>query len=158
MTAKLVKDSNGYWLDSNDEVIKDFLQEGKLSKENCDEIFGVVDVERLAYDSSQEFLIEPIESPIFTFGYEQGFDKAIELNDKLFTVEDMKKAYMDGVSNGHNFGYPAIDHADKYVQSLQQLTEIEVEVVMSEIVTDDFVGMQGIPKLDTNRCLILRKI
>ena len=98
--------------------------------------------------------------------FKEGFQKAMALNNKLFTVEDIKKAYMDGVSNGHNFGYPAIDHTDKYVQSLQQPKEIEVEIV-TELMNIDEIREQGKgflntntnkPKLDAEGNLILKRI
>jgi sulfur relay (sulfurtransferase) complex TusBCD TusD component (DsrE family) len=82
-------------------------------------------------------------------------------------LEDVRKAYMDGVSNGHNFGYPAIDHTDKYIQSLQQPTEIDVEIKMEPCFYDQSLGgfstsytedkPKEQPKLDENGCLILKK-
>jgi hypothetical protein len=45
----------------------------KLSKKNCDEIFGVVDVEKLAEESWGD----KISSPYYS--YIEGFNKAMEL-------------------------------------------------------------------------------
>jgi hypothetical protein len=90
MTAKLVKDSNGYWLDSNDEVIKDFLQEGKLSKENCDEIFGVVDVEKLAKDEAIKISESEIRDEKLERIYKRGFNKAMELYQPKVINVDVK--------------------------------------------------------------------
>jgi hypothetical protein len=141
----------------------------KLSKENCDEIFGVIDVEELAYENTIDF------GDVFDYNdgygnisnfnnsheiqevYIKGFNKAMELNkDKLFTVEDVIK-----ISEYCRSDFDGMIKTSVLVNEyllLQQPKEIEVEVVMSEIVTDDFVGMQGIPKLDNNGCLILKKI
>jgi len=135
----------------------------KLSKENCDEIFGVFDVEELAYENTIDF------GDVFDYNdgygnisnfnnsheiqevYIKGFNKAMELNkDKLYTFEDMGNLWDFCTYNKGSFL--------EGLESIQQPKEIEVEVVMSEIVTDDFVGMQGIPKLDNNGCLILKKI
>ena len=50
---------------------------GKLSKENCDEIFGVVDVEKLA---EERFLgSDDITNYNLRFGFKEGFNKAMEL-------------------------------------------------------------------------------
>jgi hypothetical protein len=123
--------------------------EQKLSKQNCDEIFGVVDVEEIA--------------DIHTFGqrnhewkaYIAGFNKAMELNkDKVFTLEDIKKAYIQGKHGGKTQAYVEFDD---YIQSLQQPTEIEVEIEMrpaSLVYKSNLV----IEELDSEGCLILKKI
>jgi hypothetical protein len=161
MKAKLNKVDNGYVLLVDN--IMYATDNDKLSKQNCDEIFGVVDVEKLAYDSSQEYLIKPIESPIFTFGYEQGFNKAMELNkDKVFSKEDM--AYIMNIMSIHDISFE--DAIIKF-QLLQQPTEIEVEIEMEcKIGCDNFIfnGDKSIccgnkiKKLDSNGNLILRKL
>jgi hypothetical protein len=182
MKAKLHKMESGYILSLNGgiddpyAIVNKKLAEDygwyKLSKQNCDEIFGVVDVEKLADDSSQEFLIKPIESPIFTFGYEEGFEKAMELNkDKLFTLEDMEKAIDVCIELMNNKGSEFRTHKQTIIQSLQQPTEIEVEIEMKRVVDETKVigvvkGIKGSgdkittykssPKLDSNGCLILK--
>jgi hypothetical protein len=123
----------------------------------------------LAYDFAKYHSIYPTAQDDTEYGFKNGFNKAIELNkDKVFTEEDVRKAYMDGVSNGHNFGYPAIDHTDKYIQSLQQPTEIDVEIKMEPCFYDQSLGgfstsytedkPKEQPKLDKDGCLILKKI
>jgi hypothetical protein len=168
MKAKLIKEKEGVYslLDGNRFISTTECKDGttnKLSKENCDEIFGVVDVEKLAeeeYPKTSSWRVEEEFEPIRR-GYLKGYNKAMELNDKLFTVEDIKKAYMDGVSNGHNFGYPAIDQTDKYVQSLQQPTEIEVRIAMGCSLPngctepDVECTCEPIYNLDENGCLTL---
>ena len=131
-----------------------------LSKQNCDSLFGVVDVEKLA----TQFMIDESygkQSTDLWKGYVFGFNKAMKLNkDKVFTLEDMRKAYIYGVSNCHSFGHSAIDYTDKCIQSLQQPTEIEVEIEMElEIDTSKLVGaIYGHkPKLDSEGYLILKK-
>ena len=134
----------------------------KLSKQNCDQIFGVVNVEKLAdsiFEKESSNMLHPQHQMRNTFIL--GFNKAMELNkDKVFTEEDVRKAYIYGVSNCHSFGHSAIDYTDKCIQSLQQPTEIEVEIEMEKT----RVKMPGImvftksPKLDSEGCLILKKI
>ncbi len=164
---KLVKRENDYCLynESEETIAASWanVTGKKLSKQNCDEIFGAIDVEKLADDSSQEFLIKPIESPIFTFGYEEGFEKAMELNkDKVFTLEDMKKGIDMCIELMNNKGSEFRTHKQTIIQSLQQPTEIEVEIEMEDIIqlkkrAGGLTNM-GKPKLDSNGNLILRKL
>jgi hypothetical protein len=138
--------------------------EQKLSKQNCDEIFGIVNVEELA----QEVCDDTISSPYHC--YIAGFNKNAELNkDKVFTKQDMFDLYAHIVKNGIISGV----EANEYIQSLQQPTEIEVEIVTEKVVDETKViggvkGVKGsghkittyksIPKLDSSGNLILKKI
>jgi len=148
---------------SDDVDMQKDYQIGKLSKQNCDEIFGVVDVEKLAmgYD-----LYEKINFVGQTRAYKAGFNKAMELNkDKVFTLEDMKEAY------GRGFLQHGIKSFNSLIQSLQQPTEIEVVIEMRNSRTGNIVkhdsdlewdedGLcdRAIPKLDEKGCLILKKL
>jgi hypothetical protein len=93
----------------------------KLSKENCDEIFGVTD------------------------------------------VNDIRKSVNTSVYLGGTTSNTLMSIATE--QSLQQPTEIEVEVCCyigngdkeSDSFKDPLVTNTGIPKLDENDCLILKK-
>jgi len=146
MKAKLHKTGNQYLLRGlSGEVLAITITNGstegrKLSKQNCDEIFGVVDVEKIA--------------DRHTFGqrnhewkaYIKGFNKAMELNkDKQFTLEDIKKAMNYMFEQTVVFGnkVSALD-VDRFIQSLQQPTEIEVTFNPEE--------------KDSEGCLILKKI
>jgi len=109
----------------------------KLSKQNCDEIFGVVDVEKLA---EKEF-------------------------DRPYIVDmgtDITPAYQDGFKIGFN-----------KAMELYQPTEIEVEIVMEYVGKCNGNNNNGCfqdssghncgcfnkqPKLDSNGCIILKKI
>ena len=98
-----------------------------LSKQNCDSLFGVVDVEKLN-------------------------------KDKLFTLEDMKKAYSTGEIDALRTGSYS-EKEKEFIQSLQQ-PKIEVEIEMElEVDTSKLVGaIYGHkPKLDSEGCLILKK-
>jgi hypothetical protein len=181
---KLIKTEVNYLLKNEEGVIiaSTSTKDGnnKLSKQNCDEIFGVVDVEKLAEESWGDKISSPYHA------YVDGFNKAMELNkDKVFTLEDMKraidKAKQGSVKETHNgYGRPTeprfvLDDLsyDEIIQSLQQPTEIEVEIEIKKVVDETKVigavkGVKGsgdkittyksVPKLDENGCLILKKI
>jgi hypothetical protein len=168
MKAKLIKTGSDYLLrdmGGNVLAITNGTTEGrKLSKQNCDEIFGVVDVEKLAIEYD---LYEKINFVGQTRAYKAGFQKAMELNkDKLFTLEDMINCWNKALKFQvlrQTFG--------EYIQSLQQPTEIEVEIEMEKVDYETKVigavkGVKGsgdkittyktVPKLDSEGCLILK--
>jgi hypothetical protein len=147
-------------------LTSDLSNGGKLSKQNCDEIFEVVDVNKLAnYEYPEGDDWSPEESLVRKLAFLNGFNKAMGLNkDKLFTVEDMEKVILnaieftdfqkDQVRKG-NYYHIALD----IIQPLQQPTEIDVEI---EMVFLGFEMESGLkmeePKLDSNGNLILRKL
>jgi hypothetical protein len=118
-----------------------------LSKQNCDEIFGVVaifrsDVEELSMKNDKG-IYRSVDGVI---SYRQGFNKAMQLNkDKVFTLEDIRKAINYIFEQTVVFGnkVSALD-VDKYIQSLQQPTEIEVTFNPDE--------------KDSEGCLILKRV
>ena len=167
--GKLIKTGGDYLLrDMGGDVlaITNGTTEGiKLSKQNCDEIFGVIDVEKLAtgYD-----LYEKINFVGQTRAYKAGFQKAIELNkDKLFTLEDMINCWNKALKFQvlrQTFG--------EYIQSIQQPTEMDVEIEMEKVDYETKVigavkGVKGsgdkittyksVPKLDAEGCIMLKK-
>jgi len=166
MKAKLIKKSDG-WYNLYDGGIgigstNTELQGYKLSKLNCDEIFGIVDVEKLAdfYGAEANGNID------FKFGanqgFEDGFNKAMELNkDKLFTEDDVNLAFVLGKNKDES-------RINKLINSKIQPTEIEVEIEM-EVVPDFYSrsdedgsiftsNKKEQPKLDSSGCLILKKL
>lgn len=159
MKAKLIKTEVNYLLENKEGVIiasTSLNKEGKsLSKQNCDEIFGVYSPSELS-----KVLTEG-ERGAFEFGY----CLAREHNkDKVFTLEDMLKAIQFGEDNTDIESFDDIPEEDKlqFIQSLQQPTEIEVEIEM-ETVNDGLDEMAQpqyikVPKLDSEGCIILKKI
>jgi hypothetical protein len=150
----------------------------KLSKQNCDEIFGVVDVDKLA---DERFDKSTAELEYRNWAFKVGFNKAMELNkDKLFTRDDVISAIVhhtyllhnDG--KGYEDGDDNDDRIDYVIAALKQKpTEIEVEIEMKKVVDETKVigavkGVKGsgdkittyksVPKLDENGCLILKRI
>jgi hypothetical protein len=184
MKAKLNKVDNGYVLLVDN--IMYATDNDKLSKQNCDEIFGVVDVEKLAEERFGKSLHHANSRACFR----EGFNKAMELNkDKVFTKEDMRRAYIQGTNDGAQFesmmDYDSEDNNDSqefaeeaekdFIQSLQQPTEIEVEIEMTDNWLKSKVescpnfhpkfGCSDISKcvcrdlkFDSEGCLILKKI
>jgi hypothetical protein len=162
----------------------------QLSKQNCDEIFGVVNVEKLAgqevfqeyYDwggevFSEDYLISK------RLHFIEGFNKAMELNkDKVFTVEDMHEALhlmnntprVPIASEALEIVRKETEVRESIVNAIlvsKQPTEIEVEIEME--VADLAFYENGErhpikanlperfkykPKLDSDGCLILKKI
>jgi len=132
----------------------------KLSKQNCDEIFGVVDVEKVAeYEYPTINLGVNITTDIHVICQEpfiNGFNKAMELNkDRMFTLEEMFNV-IDNISfvktnseelNSKDY-QPYITDEDgqlwtfnkqyliEYIQSFKQPTEIKVEVEMKKVVDE----------------------
>jgi hypothetical protein len=179
MKAKLIKTDVNYLLEDDKGVVvaSTSTKEGnsKLSKQNCDEIFGVIDVEELAknyLDSRHDN--EDIAHPELYEEYGsfvKGFNRATELNkDRVFTIDDIDKAIEWATVNGRNGDITHYD-IDNFIQSLQQPTEIEVEIEMRNSRTGNIVkhdsdlewdenGLcdRAIPKLDSEGCLILKKI
>jgi hypothetical protein len=178
MKGKLIKTDVNYLLEDDKGVVvaSTSTKEGinGLSKQNCDEIFGVVDV---VYKQVRNGFDGVIDSFTEAFAKEC-INKAMELNkDKLFTLEDMKraidKAKQGSVKETHNgYGRPTerrfdLDDLsyDEIIQSIQQPTEIEVEIEMECLDPNcDGINKKGVcipgdkPKLDENGCLILKKL
>jgi len=149
----------------------------KLSVKNCDEIFGVIDVEELGDDHALEMYTTSEDEIVYyenrKRNFIEGFNKAMELMEgKKYSEEDIRDAFSEGVENGfyrHRNGHK---YVDDYIKSLQQPTEIEVEIEMvcphpSDTYRcglefgcdeDGCNNPNQIPYLDKDGCLILRKI
>jgi hypothetical protein len=151
--------------DNNENVVFN-----KLSKQNCDEIFGVVDVEKLAKECAEtaHTMDELYENGLF-YGFVSGFNKAMELNkDKVFNIGQAKQIYEKACDIGYARGDSLSNDSelmnmdfDDVMKELQQPTEIEVQIVMEEvqeIYRDGTVKWERCPKLDSSGNLILKKI
>jgi hypothetical protein len=189
MKATLIKKAEGWYNLYQDKIgigsTYPELQGYKLSKQNCDEIFGVTDIEKLAHEFSQN--LRGRSNLYAIMGFDAGFSKAMELNkDKQFTLEDVLNAYMEGTNDGAQFeslmDYDSEDFDEahefakeaerEFRESIQQPTEIEVEIEMEKVVDETKVvgavkGVKGsgdkittykaVPKLDAEGCIILKK-
>ena len=172
MKAKLIKNHFGfeYFLaDENGSAIAT-SDNGKLSKQNCDEIFGVVDVESLALSKASFFggtYRNPEGFSDEQVGYLHGFIEAMELNkDKQFTLGDMKRVFNCGRDLESIDRFEDWRTFTHFINSLEP-TEIEVEIEMEPCFYDDSLGgfstsyVEGKPKeqlkLDSEGCLILKR-
>jgi hypothetical protein len=151
---KLVKRENDYCLynESEETIAASWanVTGKKLSKQNCDEIFGVVDVEKLA-DELYNGHAMAVDWQLEKSGFKTGFNKAMELNkDKVFTEDDVNLAFVLGKNNDES-------RINKLINSRLQPTEIDVEMVMrpaSLVYKSNLV----IEELDSEGNLILRKL
>lgn len=137
----LMKLGDEYKLYSHDSCIATTQESPykRLSKQNCDEIFGAIDVEKLSeeeYPKTSSWRVEEEFEPIRR-GYLKGYNKAVELNkDKLFTEEQMWNMFYFGdslkikIKSGNIDNKPMGEIFDDYIKSLQQPTEIEVRIAM----------------------------
>jgi hypothetical protein len=157
--------SKGYPLVIAHSDDKDFKY--NLSKQNCDEIFGVVDVEKYVEEYAEEFKFNE------RIGFRDGFNKAVELNkDKVFTLEQTIEMAKILVSNPYETsGKKPQELVDAYIKSIQQPTKIEVEIVVKNSRTgkvikskfdlewdEDGLCDMAVPKLDSEGCLILKRV
>jgi hypothetical protein len=142
----------------------------RLNKENCNEIFGIVDVEKHSNSYlDSRFNIDPVT--IHTFErlhketYAEGFNKATELNkDKVFTLEDMKQALFDlsdVIFNNCQKGISeqdCLNYRNLILKSLQkQQKEIDVEIEQVNQLNIESGKFEWKNKLDENGCIILKK-
>jgi hypothetical protein len=175
MKSKLIKKSDGWYNLYDGEIgigsTHAELQGHKLSKQNCDEIFGVVDVESLALSKASFFggtYRNPEGFSDEQVGYLHGFIEAMELNkDKRFTLGDMKRVFNCGRDLESIDRFEDWRTFTHFINSLEP-TEIEVEIKMEPCFYDDSLGgfstsytedkPKEQPKLDSEGCLILKKI
>jgi hypothetical protein len=170
MKGKLIKTDVNYLLEDDKGVVvaSTSTKEGinGLTKQNCDEIFGVVDV---VYKQARNGFDGVIDSFTEAFAKEC-INKAMELNkDKVFTREDMIWARDSGYTN---FMTEEM-FFDKLDMHNQQPTEIDVEIEMEKVVDETKIigavkGVKGsgdkittyksVPKFDENGCLILIRL
>ena len=186
MEVKLIKTIDGYELftqgflkgSTNHKLIDSLnIEEGsiryKLSLKNCQAIERGYDLDELingAFDNmGYHSTVTPHEEKQFKLGYRVAFREALEiLGDKKFSSGQLLNA-MDLVwqwMNGEDYGCKTLTEVqDKHIQSLQQ-TEWDVEICCyigngdkeSDSFKDPLVTNTGIPKLDADGCLILRRI
>jgi hypothetical protein len=186
MKAKLIKKDDNYFLEVEywypkyiqSSIIANTFVKPKgdvydLSKQNCDEIFGIVDIEKLAEEyarTAHDIIDEPYQNGLF-YGFMTGSKKTMELNkDKMFTLEDIYDAVMLGVC----FEDSGIEGISTYeelkelaVKRASKPTEIEVMVEMECKIGCEHLVLNGknslccgnkVPKLDSEGYLILKKI
>lgn len=179
MKATLIKKAEGWYNLYQDNIgigsTHAELQGYKVSKQNCDEMFGVIDVEKLAQDyakSQCEDLHDELGKTGAEWGWEtaldfkNGFKKARELSqDKQFTLEDMKMAIELARETARRDEF--LHSENSIIQQIsEQAKKIDVEIEMEEYVKyvpkipgNTVYPDRGVkPKLDENGCLRLKKL
>lgn len=170
MRATLIKDKDGYSLFLNKEgsTDREFIAttdgmyvKYKLSKQNCDYIFGIIDVEKLADEYIEDDVISSDEKSTFVFAFLNG----MELNkDKVFTLKDVETAMrivFDWSEGDNHSECTSLNELLNKFQFLQQPKEIAVEIEVEKI--SRHKGRKSVfeckqLKLDSDGCLILKKI
>ena len=145
MKVTLIKVDTGYILLVDN--IMHATDNDKLSKQNCDSLFGVVDVDKLANEESYK----AFRQTVWINGFKEGFIKAMEFNkDKLFTMEQMNRAIHLACSE---YSGNIIDEVT------QQPTEIDVviEHYDFELLGKPMGRRVFKPNLDSEGCLILKR-
>lgn len=170
MKAKLIKTENGYGLKDCELIafvstVRTEHRHHKLSLKNCQAIERGYDLYELAKENYHKFwsVVDESEMLDHTFGYVEGFQKALDLmGDKKFSEEDIRKAIEFGIHIEEGV-YEFVDKKyeikqNQFIQSLQQ-NEWEVEVDMDAIPADRAPnGWDTFPKLDADGCIILKRV
>jgi hypothetical protein len=180
MKAKLIKKEDDFYSLKVDGFVmatsSGMLVDYKLSKENCDKLFEVVDVDYLVDKFVDNLNVsEKVEKDV-QFGYQEGLIKAMELMGyKKYTDDDIVGAFMAGhlrgmsTDMGEDNPHPI---CSEYLNSIQQPREIEVEILTGTLwrqidVIDPIThtckshiskSSKEEPMLDKNGCLILKKL
>lgn len=157
-------------------LTSDLSNGGKLSLKNCQAIEVGYDLDKLSKDFANDH--EKETDMAYEFGrdmysFREGFKKALEiLGDKKFTYNDIRTAYMGGATNINCYGNSVINQEEDLqdtIKSLQQ-DEWDVEICTLNDCQGDFEKCNGanfdcklctdtgIPKLDDDGCLILKRI
>jgi hypothetical protein len=169
MKGKLIKTDVNYILEDDKGVVIASTSlkrvEGlSLSLKNCQAIERGYDLDELAmgYD-----LYENINFVGQTRAYKSGFQKALEiLGDKKFSEDDVLKVVthvlnelvlVDGFDKQYLFPESIYQETTTKCKSLQQ-TEWDVEIVCLHTGDPEHTTNTGLPKLDENGNLILRKL
>jgi hypothetical protein len=93
------------------------------------------------------------------YGFLEGFQKALEfMGDKIFTLDDIHTVFIMGREGME-------DKMNRYVTRIHEPTEWDVEI-LEECLDKNCDGINkkgecittGIPKLDEEGCLILKKL
>ena len=164
MKAILYKRDDNFYSLKVDGIVMEtsngMLVDYNLSKQNCDEIFGIIDVEKLADEYLEKHFSTGLDTNyiqnIVSDGIKYGFNKAMELNkDKVFTLEDINKTIQFGANN---YEFHLEGRTERFIQSLQQPTEIDVVIMMEDSIgIGDKYTPEPKPLLDENGYLILKR-
>jgi hypothetical protein len=161
-TLHRIKDSILTIEGDSDFEIKGIQPFYKLSLTNCNEIFGIVDIERLAQNQVEKN--NPDWECEFSGNikglkdfYGLGFNKAMELDkDKLFTIEDLEKAIIWAHDKSTEGVYLSRLPINTFILSFIK-KEIDVEIEQINQLNIESGKFEWKNKLDENGCIILKK-
>jgi hypothetical protein len=116
---------------------QDQIDFSALKEEEQKEI-GWFDVEKIQKEKFLEFramITETSEKNLFEIGIREGFQKAQELlSDRRFTLEDMKKSFIEGsnvwIDEDDAYGSEFNNEMNQYIESIAQPKSWEIEVEM----------------------------
>lgn len=157
MKGKLVKRSNGRFdlysiedVDQLNTIASSFDNpKEKLSLKNCQAIENGYDLDEL---TSKEYLDGYDTTNVCRLAFKDGFQKALELiGNKKFGEFDMRICFYEG-KWGDKF-----ESFEPFIHSLQQ-TEWDVEIVCLHTGDPEHTTNTGLPKLDADGCLILKRL
>lgn len=98
------------------------------------EEFGIFDVDKLAEISSlpKKFLSEsPFHEKHHKEGFIEGFKKNQSLNDKKFSLDDIRNAFDEGLDSQYEEDNESIQgRKENYIQSLQQPKVYDIEGIV----------------------------
>ena len=176
MEGKLIKLglSEGYRLDDlNGNYIASTLNgKNKLSLKNCEAIENGYDLDELAkiysgkeiFEDGYDGLINPHTKMFIEVAYIKGFQKALEiLADKKYTETELYHAFLIN-SAGNNTTLRNFFEQTVLPMFKDNAWNVEICCYIgngdkeSDSFKDPIVTNTGIPKLDANGCLILRRI
>lgn len=110
-------------LRSDDNTLKDFVFIKPLSLSEIEEAINGYSAEKLV---TVKYGTNPYNTE-GKEGYKEGFKAAMELvKDKLFTIEDMDQAYINGINDSSSIGNKK-KMREEYLQSLLPKTEWNIE-------------------------------
>ena len=130
-----------------------------------EEQLGIVDIEKLALLKYPKHTFADNEygddlSPLCRMGFIEGFKAAQEPNEKKFSLEDVRKAFKEGLSysNKHYHDYSE----DLFIQSLSQPKVFDIEIEMEDKGGYRQDSMNGfwisklVPKITNNSIKIIK--
>lgn len=164
---KVYKREYSHHKDGQKIIASNFIPElPSIDFNNLEEEFGIIDVNELAISEipldilqTSKGCFDDLNEPERNI-WKNGFNKCLSLNkDKLYTLEDIDMAYIQGSTDGSGIGNKRKMRIE-YLQSLQPKTEWNIEVEMNSCSEDIGICALGCignckPKITNNQIKII---
>jgi len=153
-------------------IIAGLKNQPNINYNGLEEKFGIVDIMKIANDRFIKLKNNGSDTDLAEIASEEyalGFKKSQSLNDKKFSLEDIKKAIQEGsmmsklIINSSTNAKEVIDYynkqEEKIIQSLQQPKVFDVEVEMeclNHIPNDSHTCVNKQPKITNNSIKITK--